>query len=102
MIQALAYRLQEKVLGGLKPATRRLLEAAAGAASERRPIATHAGGALKRVAGIELDRWGQTGIESGKAANYHRTARMIWRDHPGLYGIKWDGRLEGPLESWVL
>ena len=30
IIQALAYRLQEKALGGLKPATRRLLEAAAG------------------------------------------------------------------------
>jgi hypothetical protein len=40
-IQALAYRLQEQVLGGLKPATRRLLETAAGAASERRPVARH-------------------------------------------------------------
>jgi hypothetical protein len=41
MIQALAYRLQEKVLGGLKPATRRLLEAAAGAASDGRAVARH-------------------------------------------------------------
>jgi hypothetical protein len=41
MIQALAYRLQERVLGGLKPATRRLLETASGAAGERRPIARH-------------------------------------------------------------
>jgi hypothetical protein len=41
MIQALAYRLQEKLLGGLKPATRRLLEAAAGAASEGRPVRRH-------------------------------------------------------------
>ena len=30
MIQALAYRLQEKVLGQLKPATRRLLQRVAG------------------------------------------------------------------------
>jgi DUF2924 family protein len=41
MIRALAYRLQEQVLGGLKPATRRLLKTAAGAASQRRPIAGH-------------------------------------------------------------
>jgi len=30
IIQALAYRLQEKALGGLKPSTRRLLETVAG------------------------------------------------------------------------
>jgi hypothetical protein len=36
IIQALAYRLQERAFGGLKPATRRLLETAAGRASEHR------------------------------------------------------------------
>ena len=41
MIQALAYRLQEQALGGLKPATRRLLERIAGDAETRRPVATH-------------------------------------------------------------
>ncbi len=40
MIQALAYRLQEQALGGLKPATRRLLERVAGDAETRRPVAT--------------------------------------------------------------
>jgi hypothetical protein len=39
MIQALAYRLQEKALGGLKPSTRRLLQRIAGDAREGRPIA---------------------------------------------------------------
>jgi hypothetical protein len=39
MIQALAYRLQEQALGGLKPATRRLLERVAGDAGAGRPIA---------------------------------------------------------------
>ena len=34
-IRALAYRLQEKAFRGLKPATRRLLETAAGRASQR-------------------------------------------------------------------
>ena len=38
IIQALAYRLQEKALGGLKPATRRLLLRLAGDARARRPI----------------------------------------------------------------
>ena len=38
MIQALAYRLQERALGGLKPATRRLLRNVAGDAGARRPI----------------------------------------------------------------
>jgi Protein of unknown function (DUF2924) len=39
MIQALAYRLQEQALGGLKPATRRLLERVVGDAGAGRPIA---------------------------------------------------------------
>jgi hypothetical protein len=42
MIQALAYRLQEQALGGLKPATRRLLRSIASNAETRRPIGTHA------------------------------------------------------------
>ena len=39
MIQALAYRLQEQGLSGLKPATRRLLRSVAGDPETRRPIA---------------------------------------------------------------
>jgi len=35
---AIAYRLQERAFGGLKPEIRRLLERAAGAASEGKPI----------------------------------------------------------------
>jgi hypothetical protein len=38
LIGALAYRLQEIALGGLKPATRRLLRQLAGNPAERRPI----------------------------------------------------------------
>ncbi len=38
MIRALAYRIQEKVLGGLQPSTRRLLTKVAADASARRPI----------------------------------------------------------------
>ena len=42
MVMALAYRLQEQALGGLKPATRRLLRSIAGDVETRRPFATHA------------------------------------------------------------
>ena len=37
LLQAVAYRLQERVLGGLKPSTRRLLERSAEDKGERRP-----------------------------------------------------------------
>ena len=37
LLQAVAYRLQERVLGGLKPSTRRLLERSAEDKVERRP-----------------------------------------------------------------
>jgi hypothetical protein len=38
LIRALAYRIQEKALGGLKPSTHRLLAKVAADASARRPI----------------------------------------------------------------
>ncbi len=38
LVRALAYRIQEKVLGGLKPSTRRLLAKVAAAASAHRPM----------------------------------------------------------------
>jgi hypothetical protein len=41
LIQALAYRLQEQALGGLKPTTRRLLAGVASDAGARRPITVH-------------------------------------------------------------
>src|ERR1700730_10318748 len=39
MVQAIAYRLQEKALGGLEPATLRLLERVADDAAARRRVA---------------------------------------------------------------
>ena len=38
LVRALAYRIQEKTLGGLKPSTRRLLAKVAADASAHRPI----------------------------------------------------------------
>jgi hypothetical protein len=40
LVQAIAYRLQEKALGGLKPSTLRLLERIADDAAARRQIST--------------------------------------------------------------
>ncbi len=40
LVQAIAYRLQEKALGGLKPVTVRLLERIADAAAARRQVST--------------------------------------------------------------
>ena len=37
LLRAVAYRLQERALGGLKPATRRLSQRVAAAAHARRP-----------------------------------------------------------------
>jgi hypothetical protein len=47
LIRALAYRIQEKALGGLKPSTRRLLTKVAADASARRPIQVAPEPALK-------------------------------------------------------
>jgi DUF2924 family protein len=54
MIQALAYRLQEQALGGLKPATRRLLHSIAGGADTRRQTAVESKRSVK--AGVVLIR----------------------------------------------
>ena len=48
LIRALAYRIQEKALGGLKPSTRRLLARVAGDASAHRPIQVATRPTLKR------------------------------------------------------
>jgi hypothetical protein len=56
MIQALAYRLQENALGGLKPATRRLLQRIAGDARERRPITVEQNHRVKQGA-VLIREW---------------------------------------------
>jgi hypothetical protein len=56
MIQALAYRLQEQALGGLKPATRRLLRSVAGNVDTRRPTAVESKRPLKAGA-VLIREW---------------------------------------------
>src|SRR5580692_8188361 len=53
LIRAIAYQLREKALGGLKPATRRLLASVADASTARRTVQVPAERKIKRSAGSE-------------------------------------------------
>jgi hypothetical protein len=72
--RAIAYRLQELALGGLKPATRRLLARVAADALARRPIALSPAPTL--TPGSVLLR------------NWHGLEHQIVRDH----GVEFQGR----------
>ena len=56
MIQALAYRLQEKAFGRLKPTTRRLLAGVVGDAGARRPTTVHSNFQL-RAGAVLIREW---------------------------------------------
>jgi len=59
LMRAVAYRMQERVLGGLKPATRRLFERLSQDASARRPVrVTH----LRKLSpgALLIREWGGT------------------------------------------
>jgi hypothetical protein len=57
LMRAVAYRLQERALGGLKPATRRLFQRIAAAAQARRPLKLKP---LRRLeaGGVLIREWG--------------------------------------------
>jgi hypothetical protein len=75
LTRALAYRMQENTLGGLKPATRRLLAQVAAKAAARRPIKLTPARALKP--GTVLLR------------NWHGTEhQVIVREH----GVEFQGK----------
>ena len=57
MIQALAYRLQEQALGGLKPATRRLLHSVAGGAETRRRTARESKRRPVKAGAVLIREW---------------------------------------------
>ena len=65
LMRAVAYRLQERALGGLKPATRRLLQRVAAAAHARRPLklkplrtlSVRSDHTLGLLGGLRLQRW---------------------------------------------
>ena len=96
LIRALAYRIQEKALGGLKPSTRRLLTKVAADASARRPIQVAPEPSLKPGT-VLLREWHgaqhqvivrEDGIVfSGK--QYKSLSQVAYR----ITGTKWSGPL---------
>ena len=101
LLRAVAYRLQERALGGLKPATRRVLQRVAAAAHARRPLKLKP---LRRLeAGAVLIReWGGVKykvvvLENGFSFRSQRygslsaVARQITGSHwsgPLFFGLK--------------
>jgi hypothetical protein len=57
LVQAIAYRLQEKALGGLKPATLRLLERIADDAAAGRPVSTTPAKILTTTGTVLMREW---------------------------------------------
>ena len=96
MIQALAYRLQEKALGGLKPATRRLLLRLAGDARARRPIVVDARRQVKTGAVLIREWHGVkhqvTALKDGFMFNGKRF-RSLSKAAFEITGTHWSGPL---------
>jgi len=96
LIRALAYRIQEKALGGLKPSTRRLLTKVAADASARRPIQVAPEPSLKPGT-VLLREWHGTEHqvivrEDGIVFNgkqYKSLSQVAYR----ITGTKWSGPL---------
>jgi len=94
LVRALAYRIQEQALGGLKPSTRRLLAKVAADASARRPILLAPGPDLKPGT-VLLREWHGTQhqvifredgiVFSGKT--YKSLSQVAYR----ITGTKWSG-----------
>jgi hypothetical protein len=94
LIRALAYRIQERALGGLKPSTRRLLAKVAADASARRAIQVAPESALKSGT-VLLREWHGTqhqvvvradGI-SFQGKQYQSLSQVAYR----ITGTKWSG-----------
>jgi hypothetical protein len=96
LLRALAYRIQEKALGGLKPSTRRLLTKIAADASARRSIQVTPEPALKPGT-VLLREWHGTQHqvivrEKGIVFNgkqYKSLSQVAYR----ITGTKWSGPL---------
>jgi hypothetical protein len=93
MIQALAYRLQEKACGGLKPTTRRLLAEVAGA---RQPTTKHPA-RLLQVGTVLVREWhGKkhqvTALKDGFMFNGRRF-QSLSKIAGEITGTRWSGPL---------
>jgi len=96
LTRAIAYRIQEQAFGGLKPATRKLLERLATDAAEGRPL--RLGPATPTTAGTVLMReWQGTTHEVKVLDNgvlYKRTRyRSLSEVARLITGVRWSGPL---------
>ena len=97
LIRALAYRIQEQALGGLKPSTRRLLAKVAADASARRPIQVTPEPPTLKSGTVLLREWHGTRHqvivrENGIVFNgkqYKSLSQVAYR----ITGTKWSGPL---------
>jgi hypothetical protein len=104
LTRAIAYRMQEKALGGLKPATRRLLASVAGAGREHSPA--HVARVRRLKPGTTLLReWHGvnhqlTVLEDGVrfAGEHYRSLSEVARK---ITGSRWSGPLFFGLKAAV-
>jgi hypothetical protein len=97
LVRALAYRIQEKALGGLKPSTCRLLTKVAADASARRPIEVTPESTTLKPGTVLLREWHGTQHqvivrENGIVFNgnrYKSLSQVAYR----ITGTKWSGPL---------
>ena len=96
LIQALAYRMQERSFGGLKAATRRLLERIAGEARAHRSITVQAKRRVTAGAVLIRDWHGTrhqvTAVADGflfQGKRYHSLSRIARE----ITGVRWSGPL---------
>ncbi|MDO8588415.1 MAG: DUF2924 domain-containing protein, partial [Armatimonadota bacterium] len=96
LTRAIAYRIQEQAFGGLKPATRKLLERLATDAAEGRPL--RLGPAAPATAGTVLMREWQGATHEVKVLDngvlYRRTRyRSLSEVARLITGVRWSGPL---------
>ncbi len=103
MVQAIAYRLQEKTLGGLKPATRRLLEKVADDVVAGDPVSTTAKKKHLRAGSILVREWHGTKHQVSvlKEGFLYRSKRYgsLSEIARTITGSRWSGPLFFGLKS---
>jgi Protein of unknown function (DUF2924) len=103
MVQAIAYRLQERALGGLKPATVRLLERIADDAAARRHVATATAKIRVSTGTVLIREWRGTKhqvtvLKDGfvyRAKRFHSLSQIART----ITGSRWSGPLFFGLKS---
>jgi len=96
LIRALAYRIQEQALGGLKPSTRRLLAKVAADASAHRPIEVTAQPIIKPGT-VLLREWHGTQhqviVREGAVEFQGQTYKSLSEVARRITGTSWSGPL---------